>query len=156
MRIVIIGYPGSGKESLADYIENRYYCAKLCLDQIVFEGETKERSLALTEELLNRFINDNISWVIEGDDFDVLFEKRMEIADKIVIMKYRRLSCLIKYLRRMSKEGKKADSAYINWILFGSRNREHRDRYKDVMRRYSDKTVMIFNDMQLLMLRDLI
>ena len=156
MRIVIIGYPGSGKEALADYIENRYYCAKLCLDQISFPNETKERSLALTEDLLSRFMKDNISWVIEGDDFNVLFDERMEMADKIVIMKYRRLSCLVKYLRRMRKEKKEVDSAYINWLLFGSRNKEHRDRYNSVMRKYSDKTVMIFNDMQLFMLRDLI
>ena len=156
MRIVIIGYPGSGKEALADYIENRYYCAKLCLDRVVFENETKERSRALTEDMLDRFMKENISWVIEVDDFDVMFKERMEIADKIVIMKYRRLTCLFKYLRRMRKEGNRPDKAYINWILFGSRSSEKRERYNRVMREYSDKTVMIFNDMQLFMLRDLI
>ena len=156
MKIAIIGYPGSGKRKLADQIEGKYYCAKLCLDDIDFPGETRERNIELTRELLNGFMEENISWVIEGDDFEVLFDERMDIADKIVIMKYNRFLCLFKMVKDHLERHQKVDGELISWILFGSRTSERRAQYNRIMRQYSEKVILLFNPAQLFMLKDLI
>ena len=155
MRIAVIGYPGSGRREMVRYLKNKFYCATLCLDDVSFPGESEERARELTKELLDTFRRENISWVIEGNAFDMSFDERMEEADKIVIMKYDRVRCLLRTIRERSAQGRKTDGALIRKILFGSRSDE-RKTYNYVMRKYHEKTVMIFNNMQLLMYRDLI
>ena len=156
MKIAVIGYPGSGKRALTEYLKNKFYCATLYLDDIDFPNESAERSLELKKEMVEAFKRENISWVIDGDGFDIDFEKRMEEADKIVIMKYNRFSCLIRKLDEYSNQKKKLDRKTVDWVLFKSRSSERRKIYNLVMRKYYDKVVMFFNNMQLLMYRDLI
>ena len=148
MKIAIIGYPGSGKRELTKFLERKYFCPCLYLDD-VFVNDTKDE---IKNEMLNQFMNENISWVIEGDFVNNLFIERMEMADKIVIMKFNRIVCLLKYLKN-NKDIKKEE---INTILFGSRGKNYRQLYNKVMRTYSDKVVLLFNQAQVFMLRDII
>lgn len=148
MRIAIIGYPGSGKRELTKYLERKYFCPCLYLDDI-FVNDTPDE---IKNEMLNKFMNENISWAIEGDFVNNLFKERMEMADKIVIMKFNRIACLIKYLRNNKNPNKEE----IKCILSGSRGKNYRKLYNQVMRTYSDKVVPLFNQAQVLMLRDII
>lgn len=148
MRIAIIGYPGSGKRELTKYLERKYFCPCLYLDDI-FVNDTPDE---IKNEMLDKFMNENISWAIEGDFVNNLFKERMERADKIVIMKFNRIACLFKYLKN-NKEIKKEE---IKNILSNSRGKNYRSLYRKIMRAYSDKVVLLFNQAQVFMLRDLI
>ena len=156
MKIAVIGYPGSGKRAMTEYLKNIFYCATLYLDDIDFPGESEERSLELKREYVGSFMKDNISWVIDGDGFDIDFEKRMEEADRIVIMRRSRFFCLFNKFKEYSKQKEKTDMDTVRWILLESRSKERRKIYNQVMRKYYEKVIMIFNTKQLLMYRDLI
>ena len=155
MKIAVIGYTGSGKRAMTEYLKNKFYCATLLLDDVSFPEESEERGAELTKELVKSFQREHVSWVIEGNAFDIDFEERMEEADKIVIMKYDRIRSLLRTVREHSAKGRMIGSTLIKKILFESRADE-RKTYNYVMRKYPGKTVMIFNNMQLLMYRDLI
>ena len=44
MKIAVIGYTGSGKRAMTEYLKNKYYCAVLDLDDIDFPNESAERN----------------------------------------------------------------------------------------------------------------
>lgn len=153
MKIAIIGYPESGKIELAKYLEKKYYCSTLYLDELF---ENNDVSKEVKNEMLDHFMKENISWVIEGDYVGIHFDERMKEADKIVIMKANRFACLIRYLRKQIVNKKKINKTKIKEILFNKRKKIHRQLYRKVMRVYNEKTILLFNQTQAIMLRDLI
>ena len=36
MKIAVIGYTGSGKRAMTEYLKNKFYCATLLLDDVSF------------------------------------------------------------------------------------------------------------------------
>lgn len=153
MKIAVIGYLESGEIELTRFLERKYFCATLYLDEIFEKVEGKED---LKKEMLDKFMKENISWAIEGTFENILFEERMEATDKIVIMKYNRLSCLIKYLRKQNSKNEKIDKQKVKDIIWNKRKKAYRKALNKTMRKYSEKVVLIFNNAQLFMLRDII
>ena len=157
MKIAIIGYSGSGKSTLAKRLAAQVGCLPFYLDTVQFaeNWELRDRDEAL---LLVRAEMDKPDWVIDGNYSGFLQERRFAEADEIVWLCYPRLICLARAIRRhIAYRGKsresmatgcieKLDWEFVRWILHDGRTRARVRRYRDVVRRYSDKTVVIPNN----------
>ena len=67
MRIVIIGYSGSGKSTLAKTLGKHYNIPVLHLDSVHFLSGWVERDRNEFNEIVKKFINENESWIIDGN-----------------------------------------------------------------------------------------
>ena len=103
MKIAIIGYSGSGKSTLAIKLAEKFDLPTLHFDRIQFlpnwEIRSDEEKLRLTEE----FLNNNDSWVIDGNYSKLSFERRMEEADIIIMLLFSRWNCLHRVTKRYLK-----------------------------------------------------
>ena len=153
MKIAIIGYPYSGQVELAQYLEKKFFCPTLYLDHIFPKSEASDE---IKKQMLENYLKENISWVIEGSYDNILFEKRMEEADKIVIMRFNRFACLFKYLRAHRKANQEINEEEIKELFINSRKKEHRKLYNKVMRQYSEKVVLMNRRTHVLLFRDII
>lgn len=101
------------------------------------------------------------TWVIEGNYFKFYQEERLAQADRIVILTFPRLTCLIRAYKRYRKyrgrtredmaDGceEKIDAAFVWWILHEGRDRRRRRHFREIRERYPDKTVVLQNQRQL-------
>ena len=159
MKIAIIGYSGSGKSTLAAYLGELYGIPVLHLDAVHFLPNWVERppedELEIAKEFMDK--NDGGGWVIDGNFTSLLYERRMEEADKILLLSFSRLTCLHRIIKRYrtwrgrtrpsSGEGceEKLDLPFLKWVLFDSRTKERRARYAMIAERYPQKLVTIKN-----------
>ena len=160
MKIAIIGYSGAGKSTLARELGGYYRCDVLHLDSVHFAADWVERS---EEEMAAdvRAFMEKESWVIEGNYSGVLYQRRMEEADQIIFLNFNRLSCLRRVYRRYRVyQGKtrpdmaagcneKLDRAFVCWILRDGRSRKAKERYRNVLKTYQQKTIMLRNQREL-------
>lgn len=159
MKIVVIGYAGSGKSTMSKRIAQKYNLPLLYLDCVHFLPNWGKREPQEEREIVSQFINDNDDWIIDGNYFDVLFDERLEKADKIVVFKFGRLSCLYRaYKRSIEYRDKPRESMnpecneimdldFIKHILF-DRNSE-KQVYENVISKYSNKVTVINNQKEL-------
>ena len=101
------------------------------------------------------------AWVIDGNYSKLFFQRRMEEADTIILLLFNRFSCLLRAFRRYltyknatrpdMAEGcnEKFDWEFMKWILYLGRTKQTRDRFKQVIADYPDKTIVIKNQRQL-------
>jgi len=157
MKIAVIGYSGAGKSTLAKRLSAQVGCRPFYLDTVQFaENWTlRDRGEALS---LVRAEMDKPDWVIDGNYSGFLQERRFAEADEIVWLCYPRLICFARAIQRhrayrgKSRESmatgciEKLDWEFVRWILHDGRTRERVQRYRDVVRRYPDKTIVIRND----------
>ena len=157
MKIAIIGYSGAGKSTLAKRLAAQIGCRPFYLDTVQFAAnwELRDRDEAL---LLVSAEMDKPGWVIDGNYSGFLQERRFAEADEIVQLLYPRLVCLARVIHRhITYRGKsresmatgcieKLDWEFVRWILRDGRTRARVQRYRDVARRYPDKTTVIRND----------
>lgn len=67
----------------------------------------REEELLIVED----FLKQNDSWVIDGNYSKLFFEERLNSADKIIFMNFNRFSCLFRVFRRyISNKGKTRNS----------------------------------------------
>lgn len=161
MKIMIIGKSGSGKSTLAKLISDRYNLPLLYLDKVQWLPGWKSRTNVEKEEILNNFLNNNNSWVIDGNYTKCIFERRLNEADQIIYLDFDRFSCLYRcfkrYLQNKNKtresitEGcnEKIDLEFIIWILFKGRTKEIKERNEWIQEEYKDKVIYIKNQRQL-------
>lgn len=159
MKIVVIGYAGSGKSTISKRIAQKYNLPLLYLDCVHFLPNWQKRDLKEEREIVCQFINENENWIIDGNYFDVLFDERLEKADKIVVFKFGRLSCLYRaYKRSIEYRDKPRESMnneceeimdidFIKHILF-DRGAE-KTVYENVINKYSNKVIVINNQKEL-------
>lgn len=133
MKIAIIGYSGSGKSTLAKYLAKHYDISLLHLDTLQFLPNWEMSDLHGSEEQVKTFLNENLSWVIDGNYSSCCYEERMEQADQIIFLNFSRWDCLLRAAKRYSKNrGKvrgsmaqgcpeKFDWEFIRWILLDGR-----------------------------------
>ena len=157
MKIAIIGYSGSGKSTLAGQLGEIYNCPVLYLDKIQFEPNWKERDQETAKEMVKIFLDENGSWVIDGNYTSFYRERRMEEADMIVFMNFSRITCLFQaYKRFVTYKGRtredmatgcieKLDFEFVKWILFDGRSKEKKDQYAETIRTYNHKVVVLKN-----------
>ncbi len=161
MKISIIGYSSSGKSTLARKLAEKYSIPVMHLDDVHFSDGWTERNAEEKLRDVENFLNENSSWVIDGNYTKLFYDRRTEEADMIIMLLFNRFACLSRAYRRYKKykgltrpdmaEGcnEKFDAEFACWILYGGRNKKARDRYKNLAEKYPDKIVIIKNQRQL-------
>ena len=157
MRIIIIGYSASGKSTLAKTLGEIFNIPVLYLDKVNFLPNWKERSREESKEIVEKFINDNENFIIEGNYSKFAFDLRMKISDKIIFLDFDRITCLFQAIERYNKyKGKvresisegceeKLDLDFIYWILFRGRTEERVNRLNQLKEIYRDKIIHLTN-----------
>lgn len=157
MKIAIIGYSGAGKSTLAKRLADWIGCEPLYLDTVNFlpdwvERDRGEARARVAEELAKT------NWVIDGNYGSLLRDERMRDADEIVFLNYPRMACLIRALKRYrtfrggTRESaatgcaERMNAEFVWWILQKGRTRAYRQRYRETIARYRDKSVVLRND----------
>lgn len=161
MKIAIIGYSGSGKSTLARKLAEQYDIPVLHFDTVQFLPGWEVRPDEEKEAMTQTFLDIHDSWVIDGNYSKLSFERRMEEADVIIMLLFNRWNCLYRVTRRYLRykdstrpdmgEGcnEKLDLEFVKWVLWNGRAKSARERYKGVISRYPEKTVVIRNQRQL-------
>lgn len=161
MKIAILGYSGSGKSTLARIISEKYSIDVLHFDTVQFLPNWEIRSFDDKERITKEFLDSHSDWVIDGNYTKLFYERRLEEADKIILLLFNRFSCLWRAYKRFQKyknktrpdmaEGcnEKLDREFIKWILFDSRTRRAKERYSRIIMQYGNKVIIINNQKQL-------
>ena len=161
MKIAVIGYSGCGKSTLARFLGEHYDICVLHLDRVHWLPGWKERAQSEKQEIVRSFLDDHGAWVIDGNYSNLFFERRLFETDQIVLMRFCRLTCLWRAVKRYfayrgrtresMTEGcpEKIDLEFIWWILYKGRSRKQRDNFTRVPAQYPAKTIVIKNQRQL-------
>lgn len=102
MKIQIIGYSGAGKSTLAKRLAEHYQIPYLYMDSVKFYDNMQERSVKHQNTVVKEFLEQNESWVIDGNYYDIA-EERYELCDEIYFLDYSRWFCLKEALKRFLK-----------------------------------------------------
>ncbi len=154
MKIAVLGYCGAGKSTLARTLGARYGIPVLHFDTIQFTPGWQERDRDEAHRMVHDFM-ENPEWVIEGNYTKFEFERRLEEADKVIMVDLPRLACFVRAWRRYIRfrgksrpdmaEGcqEKMDLEFMWWILWKGRTREKRAAFRQVAEQYPEKTVVL-------------
>lgn len=153
MKIAVLGYAGSGKTYLSDYIAEKKNIPVLHLDSIKWDKEWKPIDDSFVLPQVSEFMKKE-DWIIDGYYDYLLFNERLEQADKIILLLLPRRTCFFQALKRTAsrrKEGYKNDFNlwFIKFTLFGCRSKERQQVYADIAQKYADKTCVITGKYQL-------
>ena len=161
MKIAIIGYSGSGKSTLARKLGERYGVDVLHLDAVHWLPGWQMRTREQKNSIVGEFLDTHDGWVIDGTYSKQHFERRMSEADKIIFMSFNRFACLWRVIKRYRTyrgrtredmgEGcnEKIDFDFVLWVLFKGRTRKVKARFRDVVKKYGDKVVVLKNQRQI-------
>ena len=139
MKIVIIGYSGSGKSTLAKQLGAYYNISVLHLDSVHFKPGWVERDDDESNKIVSKFINENKSWIIDGN-YRKIVPERFELADQIIFLNYNRFTCLKGVIKRYKEnKGKtrsdmtegceeKLDFKFLWWVFVKGRSKDRRKR----------------------------
>ena len=147
MKIAILGYAGAGKTYLADYISEKKNIPVLHLDEIKWDKEWKPVDDSLVLPRVSDFMAKK-DWVIDGYYKYLLYDERLEQADLIILLLLPRLTCFYRALKRTKArrlEGYKNDFNwwFVKFTLLGCRNKERRQTYAEIVKKYKEKTVVL-------------
>ncbi len=161
MKISVLGYSGSGKSTLAKFLGKKYHADILHFDAIHWlpgwQQNTPEEKLRLTAE----FLDSHDSWVIDGNYSKYYLERRLEESDKIILMLFGRIPCLIRVIKRyFTYKGRtrpdmgegcdeKLDREFIKWVLWKGRSKKTRRLFKEITEKYPQKVTVIKNQRRL-------
>ena len=152
MKIVIIGYSGSGKSTLAKTLGAHYNIAVLHLDSVHFLSGWKVRDEKESNEIVKKFIEENESWIIDGN-YHKIASYRFELADKIIFLNYNRFFCLNSVIKIYKENiGKtrsdmaagceeKLDLKFLYWVFIKGRSKTRRDRFKNILNNHKNAIV---------------
>ncbi len=161
MKIVIRGYSGSGKSTLARKLGEKYGLPVLHLDRVQWLPNWTERDDAEKRQIVKAFLDENESWIIDGNYSSLYQQRRLEEADLILLLLFDRLSCLYRVCKRKRRyrgqtrpdmgEGcqEKLDAAFLRWVLWEGRSRKNRQNYAKIQKQYPEKTIVIRNQREL-------
>lgn len=147
MRIAVLGYAGSGKTHLSDYISEKKNIPVLHLDSIKWDKEWKPIDDSLVLPQVSEFMTKD-DWIIDGYYKYLLYDERLEKADLIVLLLLPRSTCFYRAVKRTKSRRQDGYKNDLNWwfmkfTLFGCRNKERRQTYAEIAEKYKDKTVML-------------
>ena len=101
MKIAILGTSGSGKSTLAKRLGETYGLPVLHMDTVHFLPGWVERPFEEEEAIIRRFLDENAGgWVIDGNYTKTCYARRLEEADKIIVLWFSPLVCLWRAVRR--------------------------------------------------------
>lgn len=158
MKIQIIGYAGSGKSTLAKKLGLFYNIPYLHLDNVQFYGDWQERSKEEQNKIVDKFLNENDNWVIDGN-YSVVSPRRFEISDITIYLAYNRIYCYRMCRRRaiMYKDTprescpckEKFDKEFKEWILFSGRTKKRRLKHLENLNKTNGQKLVFKNRKQL-------
>ena len=155
MKIAILGYSGSGKSTLAQRLGAYYGVPVLHLDRVHWGRAWTEWNDADKLRIVTDFMDQNENWVIDGNYSNLLRERRLAEADRIVLLLFNRFSCLRRVTKRYFRyrgqsrpdmgEGctEKLDPPFIWWVLWRGHSRNKRRGFAAIAARYPEKTVIL-------------
>ena len=158
MRIAVIGYSGSGKSTLAARLGDIYSIPILHLDQVQFSPGWVERGREEALSMVEEFMLNNHSWVIDGDYSKFLQDERLAQADRIIFLNLPRRVCFFKaFGRYLEHRGRtradmadgcpeKFDLEFAKWLLLDGRSGKIRAHYRKILAAYPQKT-LVFKSM---------
>lgn len=138
MKIALVGYSGSGKSTMSRKLAALFGCPVLHLDTVQFTPGWHERPRDEARAMVAAFLDQNASWVIDGNYPSFHRERRLAEADLIVFFNFPRLVCLWqagwRYLRYRGRtredmaEGcpEKMDWEFVRWLLWDGRSPSRR------------------------------
>lgn len=147
MKIAVLGYAGSGKTYLSDYLAKKKNIPVLHLDDIKWDKEWQPVDDAVVLPKVKEF-TDNSDWIIDGYYTYLMIDERLRSADKIILLLLPRTTCFFRALKRTKsrrKDGYKNDMNwwFVNFVLWGCRNKERRTFYKEITEKYKNKTIVL-------------
>ncbi len=147
MKIAVLGYAGSGKTYISNYISKNKSIPVLHLDDIKWDKEWNPIDDSVVLPQVADFMTKD-DWIIDGYYTYLMIDERLEKADKIVLLLLPRLTCFFRALKRTKsrrQDGYKNDFNwwFVKFTLFGCRNKERRDFYAEIIEKYKDKTVVL-------------
>lgn len=147
MKIAILGYAGSGKTYLSDYIAKKKNIPVLHLDDIKWDKEWKPVDDSVVLPKVADFIAKE-DWIIDGYYTYLMIDERLQKADKIILLQLPRAACFCRAVKRTKSRRQDGYVNDMNWwfvkfTLFGCRNKERRNYYAEIAKKYSDKTVVL-------------
>lgn len=147
MKIAVLGYAGAGKTYISDYIAEKKNIPVLHLDEIKWDKEWNPIDDSVALPVVSGFMAKD-SWIIDGYYKYLLYDERLEQADMIVLLLLPRFTCFFRTVKRTKlrkKDGYKNDLNwwFVKFTLFGCRNKERRQTYADIIKKYKDKTVVL-------------
>ena len=161
MKIALLGFSGSGKSTLSAKLGSFYKIPVFYFDQIHCNSgwtvTSKEEKLQKTKEFMDNYDQ----WIMDGNYANYYLERRVEEADKIIILIFNRFNCLYRIFKRYKQYknktrpsmapgcNEKIDWEFIQWILWKGRTREDKKRYNEIKSKYPQKVVFIKNQKQL-------
>lgn len=153
MKIAIMGYSGSGKTYLADFLSRKLAIPAMHLDAIAFDKNWDSIDPSVVLPLVADFMKQE-SWIIDGNYSYLYQTERLESADRIIFVNLPRLQCLYRAIRRSGSrkaEGYKNDLNpwFIRFVLFECRRKKRRDAYAEIIRQYRDKTIVLKSQWQI-------
>lgn len=167
MKILVLGYSGSGKSTFAIKLGKLCQCDVLHLDKLHWLPGWKERERAEEIQMLGTYLDENREWVIDGNYSHLLMERRLEEADAVYIFQFNRFLCLFRVIKRLlqyrgkSRESitpgceEKIDLEFLYWVLYEGRDKKHRQHFQNIADRYREKTTVIHNPGELKNLFDM-
>ena len=97
MKIAVLGYVGSGKTYLSDYIAKKKDIPVLHLDSIKWDKEWKPIDDSVVLPQVAEFMAQN-DWIIDGYYKYLMIDERFEKADKIIFLLLPRFTCFFRAL----------------------------------------------------------
>ena len=161
MKIAVIGYSGAGKSTLVRVLGERLNCPVLHLDS-VYHGPnwTKRDDSEVMQEIAD-FLDSHDDWVVDGDYSRFHFERRIEEADRVIIMDFNRFACLWRAWKRSRRyrgqtrpdmaKGctEKLDLEFLSWLLWKGRSRRRKLRFRRICEKYPNKVTVLKNQKQI-------
>ncbi len=156
MKIQIIGYCGSGKSTLAKKLGLFYNIPYLHLDNVQFYGDWQERTIEQQNEIVNKFLQENENWIIDGN-YSKVSPIRFEISDITIFLNYNRFYCykMCKRRYKLYKDShrescpckEKFDFEFRKWILYEGRTKQRRKKHIDNLTK-TNGTKLIFSNLK--------
>ena len=161
MKTLILGTSGSGKSTLAQTLGAQRSAPVLHLDAVHFLPGWKERPLEQEREMVTRFLDENPSWVMDGNYTKTCMARRLAEVDQILVLYFGRSTCLYRVVRRwLQNRGRvrcsaapgceeKLDLEFICWVLWRGRSHAYRAQLAQIAQTYPDKFVLLRSQRQL-------
>ena len=155
MKIAVLGFSGCGKSTLARILGEKYHLPVLHLDSVQFAANWVERELEDKLRDVAAFMDSHDSWVMDGNYSNLLQERRLEEADRIIMLELNRFVCLWRILKRwLTYKGssrpdmaagceEKVDWEFLRWVLHDGRTKKRKAHMNEIARRYPNKCVRI-------------
>ena len=157
MKIQIIGFSGAGKSTLGKQLGQLYNLPILHMDSLNFLSNWVERDRLEFNQIVNQFLSENESWVIDGNYFRIS-PKRYEQADLVIYLKYNRLTCLRGVIKRYKKYKKSSrpdmaegckerlNFSFLMWVLFTGRTKKRKKHMLDVVK--NSKSSLVYKNIK--------